>query len=97
MRLVETPKGVSTYDDHYSVVLAYLPIEERAYDLVRPSEALYPEGLETVPKRFAISKRNDLMLARSEIVVCYVWHRFGGDYQFLEKSQRRNKQVINLA
>ena len=43
----------------YTVVLAYMPngrIKE-----IYGYDTIYPEGLETVPKRFAISKRNDWM------------------------------------
>ena len=56
-----------------------------------------PEGLEAVPKRFAISLRNDWMLKQSQIVVCYVWHSMGGSGKFVEKAERQGKRIINLA
>lgn len=41
----------------YSVVLAYLP-EDKSKLPAASEHTLYPEGIETVPKRFAISWRN---------------------------------------
>ena len=80
----------------YSVVLAYLPIAPQACSFVRPSETLFPDGLETVPKRFAISRRNDWMLSHSDIVVGYGQH-LGHASQWVGKAVRQNKRVINLA
>lgn len=59
-----------TYPIAYSVVLAYLPTETNNYDNL--INTIYPEGLETVPKRFAISRRNKWMIQQTNIVVTYV-------------------------
>lgn len=83
-----------TYPITYSVVLAYLPTEKNKYD--DSSNTIYPEGLETVPKRFAISWRNKWMIQQSDIVVTYVTHSFGGAARFKEMAERLNKHVINL-
>ena len=81
----------------YSVVLAYMPEKKEEYSYIDPMEALYPEGLESVPRRFAISWRNDWMLKQSDVVVCYVRHSLGGSGKFVEKAIRQKKRVINLA
>ena len=81
----------------YSVVLAYMPEKKEEYSYIDPMETLYPEGLESVPRRFAISWRNDWMLKQSDVVVCYVRHSLGGSGKFVEKAIRQKKQVINLA
>ena len=83
-----------TYPITYSVVLAYLPIEKNKYDNL--TNTIYPEGLETVPKRFAISWRNKWMIQQSDVVVTYVTHNFGGAWQFKGMAERLNKHVINL-
>ena len=83
-----------TYPITYSVVLAYLPTEKNKYDDL--TNTIYPEGLETVPKRFAISWRNKWMIQQSDIVVTYVTHNFGGAAQFKEIAERAGKEVINL-
>lgn len=83
-----------TYPITYSVVLAYLPTEKNKYDNL--TNTIYPEGLETVPKRFAISWRNKWMIQQSDVVVTYVTHNFGGAWQFKEMAERAGKEVINL-
>ena len=82
------------YSITYSVVLAYLPTEKNKYDNLK--NTIYPEGLETVPKRFAISWRNKWMIQQSDIVVTYVTHNFGGAAQFKEMADRQGKTIINL-
>ena len=83
-----------TYPITYSVVLAYLPTEKNKYDNL--TNTIYPEGLETVPKRFAISWRNKWMIQQSDVVVTYVTHSFGGAAQFKEMANMKKKSVINI-
>ena len=83
-----------TYPITYSVVLAYLPTEKNKYDNL--TNTTYPEGLETVPKRFAISWRNKWMIQQSDIVVTYVTHNFSGAAQFKEMAESQGKTIINL-
>ena len=59
------------------------------------TNTVYPEGIETVPKRFAISWRNKWMLKESDYVVTYITHTWRGAAQFAE-SAKRQKNVINL-
>lgn len=84
-----------TYPITYSVVLAYLPTKKNEYDDF--TNTILPEGIETVPKRFAISWRNKWMIQQSDIVVTYVTHNFGGAAQFKETAQRQGKTVIELS
>ena len=83
-----------TYPITYSVVLAYLPTEKNKYDNL--TNTIYPEGLETVPKRFAISRRNKWMIQQSDVVVTYVTHNFGGAWQFKEMAKRLRKPIIDI-
>lgn len=83
-----------TYPITYSVVLAYLPTEKNKYDNL--TNTIYPEGLEAVPKRFAISRRNKWMIQQSDIVVTYVTHNFGGAAQFKEMAVKQNKNVVEV-
>ncbi len=83
------------YSITYSVVLAYLPTEKSKYDNL--TNTIYPEGLEIVPKRFAISWRNKWMIQQSDIVVTYVTHNFGGAAQFKEMAERLNKFVVEVS
>ena len=83
------------YPITYSVVLAYLPTEKNKYDNL--TNTIYPEGLETAPKRFAISWRNKWMIQQADIVVTYVTHNFGGAARFKEMAERQKKYVIAIS
>lgn len=80
----------------YAVMLERLlgPRDKAIWDF---SDTIFPEGLETVPPRFAISKRNDWMLKQADFVVTYIAHGWGGAAQYAEKAQRQSKRVLNLA
>ena len=80
----------------YAVVLERLPgpKDPATWDF---SNTIFPEGLETVPPRFAISKRNNWMLKQADFVVTYITHNWGGAVQYAEKAQRQGKRVLNLA
>lgn len=80
----------------YSVVLAYLP-EDKSKLPAASEHTLYPEGIETVPKRFAISWRNKWMVSQSDMVVCYIRHWTGGAGKFVELAQKKGNQIINIA
>ena len=84
-----------TYPITYSVVLAYLPTEKNKYDNL--ANTIYPEGLETVPKRFAISWRNKWMIQQLDIVVTYVTCALGGASHFMNIAKRKGKFILELA
>ena len=84
-----------TYPITYNVVLAYLPTKKSEYDDY--TNTIYPEGIETIPKRFAISYRNKWMIRQSDVVVTYVTHTYGGAWQFKVIAQRQGKTVIELS
>ena len=84
-----------TYPITYNVVLAYLPTKKSEYDDY--TNTIIPEGIETVPKRFAISYRNKWMIQQSDMVVTYVTHSFGGAAQFKEIAVKQGKTVIELS
>ncbi len=81
------------------LVLAYLPQKNKSeltylYQLY--DDLVYPEGLEIIPQRFAIVKRNQYMIANSDIIITYVNNESGGAYQALQHAQKMKKNVINL-
>ena len=84
-----------TYPITYSVVLAYLPTKKSEYDDY--TNTILPEGIESVPKRFAISYRNKWMIQQSDVVVTYVTHSFGGAAQFKNTAERKGKTIIELS
>lgn len=80
------------YNITYNVVLAYLP-----KDYLCPENSIMPTDFEKFPPKFAIDKRNEYMLNKSDFVICYVTHHFGGAGKFMEKAIKKNKKVINIA
>ena len=78
----------------YAVVLAYMP--GKPAEGADYSDTMLPEGIERVPKRFAISWRNNCMLEHSDYVVAYVTHSWGGAAQFVEKAGKRGRKVIYI-
>ena len=58
---------------------------------------VYPEGLDNTPLRFAISKRNDLLIKNSQILVAYVKHRFSNSHRWIDKAEKKGLKIINLA
>ena len=78
----------------YTVVLAYMS-DEHIRELFGEN-TLFPDGLETVPKRFAISKRNDWMIQQSGFAVCYVYKITGGAAKFREKAEKNGLRVVDV-
>ena len=87
---LEQPRGI-----RYEVVLAYLP--QKTAGLCDVDHTLLPEGIETVPPRYAIEYRNKWMINHCDVVVTYVTRNFGGAAKFKEMALRKNKTVIELA
>ena len=81
------------YPIRYFVVLPYLPKKEPMWESER---TILPEGLETVPPRFAIDHRNRWMLRRADIIVTYVTRPFGGAAKCKQEAKRKHKTVLDL-
>ena len=82
------------YSITYDVVLAYLPRKTDPF-----FEAYYtvlPEGIETVPRRFAIDYRNKWMVEHSDIVITYVERPFGGAAEFKALAEKEGKKIVEL-
>ena len=77
----------------YTVVLAYMPDEH--IKEVYGEDTLFPDGMENVPKKFAISKRNDWMIQQSDFAVCYVYKVTGGATKLKEKAEKKGLQIID--
>ena len=73
-----------------------IPYLDRKHDTKLYDYTLYP-GLEEVPLRFAISKRNEYMVDAADIIVAYVNHEWGGAAKTLEYARRKKKDVRSLS
>ena len=73
------------------LVLAYLNAGKKVSSYDR---TVYPP-LETVPRRFAISRRNRWMVETSDVVMAYVLHDWGGAATTLRCARKKKKQIIS--
>lgn len=78
------------------LVLPYHPAE-------RPVEAphgfdgtYYPEGMETVPRRFAIVQANKHMVENVDWLIAYVRHGASNSRKIMEYAQNRGISCINI-
>ena len=86
------------YPIRYHVVLAYMPEKRDEYQLSDYFDTILPDGIETAPKRFAITYRNKWMIEQSDFVVTYIVHdAASGAAQFKKLAERTEKTVIELS
>ncbi|MBQ6824291.1 MAG: hypothetical protein IJP27_06545 [Clostridia bacterium] len=78
------------YPIEYGVVLAYLPKEG---DPTIEHSVVW-EGLEEVPPRYAIDRRNRWMVERCDYLIGYQRKSFGGAATFIALAMRKKKNVI---
>ena len=87
-----------TYPITYHVVLAYMPEKQREFDTIDYSETILPDGIENVPKRFAIDYRNRWMIRQSDYVVTYVTNDIGsGAAKYKKLTHKMGIMVIELS
>ena len=73
-----------------------VPYLIRDYDTSLYDESVYPP-IEDVPKRFAISRRNEWMVDKADVIIAYVDHDWGGAAAALRYAERKKKRIINVA
>lgn len=83
----------NTYPIKYYVTLAYMPGKKDNPD----EHTILTEGIETVPRRFAINYRNKWMLTKSDIVVTYVTRNFGGAWEFKQMAEKMKRNIIEIS
>jgi len=54
-------------------------------------------ALGRVPKKYLISKRNEYMADRADVVIAYVTHSIGDSHKMLAYAESRNKRIIHLS
>ena len=52
--------------------------------------------IEIVPRKFAILKRNEWMVASADLVIAYVKYSWGGSAKTLEYAKRKKVPIINI-
>lgn len=80
----------------YAVVLAYMPPTKVANLSEDFSDTMLPEGIEKVPKRYAILWRNKWMVTHADYVMTYITHSYGGAAKFQELAKKMSKSIYLL-
>ena len=78
----------------YTVILAYMPSAKTRVDDF--SDTMLPDGIEKIPKRFAIPWRNKWMIDRADYVLTYVTRPFGGAAQFSALAKSKGKIIYGI-
>ena len=76
----------------YCVVLSRLPCP----NWLEGIPTLLPEGIESIPPKYAILYRNDFMLKRADYVVVHQRYKYGGTARMVERARRLKKPIIHL-
>ena len=72
--------------------------EEREYMAsIKYFDYLVPDGIENVPKRFAMNHRNRWMIKECDIAVVYYLYPGTNTQKHVEKLLRAGKPIINIA
>lgn len=79
------------------IVLVYMPSKQNSSYWKMKLDTIFPEDVAISIPRFAIAKRNDWMLSKSDIVVTYISHPLGCAEKYHQKAIKKEKKVINLA
>ena len=83
------------------LILPYHPAERPATTPNGFDGTYYPDGLENVPRRYAIARTNQIMVDNSDWLVCYVRHGASNSRNLLEYARRREEknliQIINIS
>ncbi len=72
----------------YFVVLAYMPHRRKEEDTFDYSDTIYFTIPKNTPPRFAIDKRNRIMIEKADFVVTYVRTLVGGAAKFKEIAEK---------
>ena len=80
----------------FFVVLAY-PLRAPLENAALQARTILADGVENAPRRFALCRRNDWMLARADAVIAYVTRSFGGAADCVKRAKNAGKSVLNLA
>ena len=73
-----------------------MPQKSNMIQQVYLPHTLYPESVANGIPKFAISRRNEWMLQKSDLVVTYITHSYGGAKKYQNKALQAEKKVINI-
>ena len=82
-------------------ILFITPYLDKNYSKLELAKYYYDDvifpPIESVPRKFAILKRNEWMVEQADLVIAYVKYSWGGAAKALEYAKRKKKRIINIA
>ena len=78
------------------LVLPYHPGERPRETPYGFDGTYYPEGLEKVPRRYAIVRANEIMAKQSDWLISYVRHGASNSSRILEYARKQGTACINI-
>lgn len=85
-------QGLKRRHAHIRLILV-LPYLNGAMPAEGYDETVYPP-LESVPRRYAILRRNEWMIQRCDVLVAYVTHGWGGAARTLAYASKKKKTIL---
>lgn len=79
-----------------TMLLPYHPAEQPISVPLWFDDTLYPDGLESVPRRLAIIKANHYAIDHADHIISYVWHPASNSAALLDHARLHRKQICNL-
>ena len=88
--------------DHPDIELLFItPYIDKDYSKLEFAKYHYDDvifpPLESIPRKFAILKRNEWMVDSADLVIAYVKYSWGGAAKTLEYAKRKKVPIINIA
>lgn len=75
-----------------------MSMEKSEYEqCIKNFELIVPEGIENVPKRYAMSYRNNWMIKECDIAVVYYLYSGTNTQKYVDELLRKGKSVVNIA
>ena len=76
------------------LLLPYHPAERRFLMPEGFDGVLYPPGVERVPRRLAIIRANQYIVAHTGYLIAHVWYPAGNSRKMLDYAQRREEKGL---
>lgn len=87
IKIYLVPAYLSTLESYKN----YKGLFESLYD-----GSVFPDGVELVPQRYAITARNRWMVEQCKHVIVYVNQEHGGAYTAYKYAKKLNRHVVNI-
>lgn len=91
--VVHRLKNTYTHIKNYLVIpyLSFNVFDKKIFD-----EIIFPEQLEGVSYKAAISRRNKYMIEQSGTAICFVKHSVGGSAKSLEIAVKKGLNIVHI-